>query len=174
MEGTLFFFFWWGREEGVDSQRRCGFLSREHTGFPDNREVQPPKFCWETKAWLGMLPTIIHSQAVTIPLSQAVCWVGEVQKCQLCKNVGTGPRLSPPAFVQAATHPQITAFQGFMAEQVKMPATAWKQACICQGLEGAAEAPGWVASSPARPGRMSNMFSLLWLAQGNCITGQRV
>lgn len=38
----------------------------------------------------------------------------------------------PTALMQAATHPWITAFQGFMAEQVKkkMLATAWKQACV--------------------------------------------
>ena len=87
-------FVWWGGGR-LNSQRRCGFLSREHIGFLGNREVQPPKFCRETKAWPGMLPTIIHSQGLTIPLAQAVCWVGEVQKCRLCKNVGTDLRLSP-------------------------------------------------------------------------------
>lgn len=90
------FFFLVGEGGGcLNSQRHCGFLSREHTGFLGNREVQPPEFCWETKAWPGMLPTMICSQGLTVPPAQAVSWVGEVQKCQLCKIVRPGPCLSP-------------------------------------------------------------------------------
>lgn len=48
------------------------------------------------------------------------------------KNIATVPHLSSPtpALVQAATHPQIHSFPGFMAEQVKMPEAAWQQAHV--------------------------------------------
>lgn len=43
---------------------------------------------------------------------------GRGAKVSALQNGGTG---GPPPPVQAATHAQIAAFQGFMAEQIKMP-----------------------------------------------------
>lgn len=95
-----------GREGGVLTA--CGFLSREHTGFPGNREVQPTKFCQETKAWSGMFPAIIYGQGLTILLKGQL--VGRVAKKSALQRCGHQSPSVHPAFVQAAIHPQITAF----------------------------------------------------------------
>lgn len=67
-----------------------------------------------------MLPTVIHSQGFTVLLAWAVRWVGEVQKHWLCKNMGTGPRLSCLHLCKQLLIPRFITFQGFMAEQVKI------------------------------------------------------
>ena len=59
LEGTHF--FWWGREGGcLNSQRRCGFLSREHTGFPGNKKSSLQSSAARPRLGLGcsrLLPT---------------------------------------------------------------------------------------------------------------------
>lgn len=67
--------------------------------------------------------------------------------------------VSPPALVQAATHPQITTFQGFMAEQVKMPENSLEAGLgliASEEPEGAGKALGWAADGLARLGLMSS------------------
>lgn len=115
-----------------------------------------------------MLPAIIHGRGLSILPAWAVSWVGEVQKCRRCKNVGTSPRLSPPppTVVQGATHPQITTFQGFTTEQVKRAP---------KDPEGAVKALGWAADGPARPSLPSStLCSGGWLAPGNCIRREQI
>ena len=68
---------------------------------------------------------------------------------------------SPPALVQAATHSQITAFQGFMAEQVNMPENILEASLRLTAPEdpkAAGKALGWAADGLAKPGVMSSML----------------
>lgn len=76
----------------------------------------------------------------------------------------------PPALVQAAIHPQITTFQGFMAKQVKNARNSLETSLRLtapEDLEGTVTALGRVADGPAR-------LSLAWLAQMNGIRTEKV
>lgn len=93
------FFFWWGRE-GVhlNSQRHCGFLSREHTGFPGNEKSGLQSSAERPRLGLGC-SRLLSTAKVSPSHSprQGAGW-------ERCKNVSSAKMWAPVPTSPHRTH----------------------------------------------------------------------